>query len=177
MIPTGLTTDQAAQLGNFEINIVGQAIQSEHILKNTAKEAFETYWQGVPVYAGASDLYYSGDFAAPVVTPENQNYTMMYVEDANVTGEAVVKGEHTVATIALSNVTAVVDNVVVMNDRNTVVMENCNFTLPAGGKLVVDNTGDTTTGIYMHNVTVNGVQITSANVNDYVETLGFVNIY
>ena len=177
VVPTGLTTDQAAQMGGFQINIVGQAIQSEHILKDNAKDAFETYWQGVPVYAGASDLYYSGDFSAPVVTPENQNYTMMYVEDANVTGEAVVKGEHTVATIALSNVTAEVDNVVVMNDRNTVVMENCNFTLPAGGKLVVDNTGDTTTWIYMHNVTVNGVQITSANVNDYVETLGYVNIY
>lgn len=177
VIPTGLTTDQAAQMGGFEINIVGQAIQAEHILKDNAKDAFETYWQGVPVYEGASDLYYSGDFNTPVVTPANQLYTMMYVEDANITGEVAIDAKENVASIYLTNVTGTVDNVVVMSDRNTIIMENCSFTLPIGGKLVVDNSGDTTTWIYMSNVTVNGVQITSANVNEYVETQGYVDFF
>ncbi|MBQ3529428.1 MAG: hypothetical protein IJA47_02925 [Oscillospiraceae bacterium] len=185
VIPTGLTTDQAAKMGNFEVNIVGQAIQSEHLadpatpgaMISTAKAAFETYWQGVPVYTGASDLYYTGDFAAPIATPENQKYTMMYVEDANVTGEAVVNGENTVATVYLSNVTGDVDNVVVTDAHNTIIIENSKFTLPAGGKLVVDNSGEITQ-IILYNVEINGVLIDESNYAQYVTTTnGFVEIY
>ncbi len=177
VIPTGLTTAQAAAMESFDVDILGQAIQSEHILADNAKDAFETYWEGVPAYSGASDLYYSGNFDAPVVTPVDQKYTKMYLEDANVTGEAAVKGEETVLTIYLANVTGTVDNAVVIDAPNTIIIEESNFTLPEGGKLVVDNSGDTTTQIIVYNVTVNGELLTRENVDQYVQTLGYVDFY
>lgn len=185
VIPTALTTDQAVQMEGFSVNVVGQAIQSEHLADSTtpgamittAKEAFETYWNGVPVYVGASDLYYSGDFDAPIVTPENQEYTMMYLEDATVEGEAAVKGVETVATIWLANVEGTVDNAVIIDKPNTIIIENSDFTLPTGGKLIVDNSGDTTTQIILYNVTVNGVLLDSTNIDQYVDTLGYVDFY
>lgn len=45
-IPTGLTVDQAATLGNFSVNVLGQVIQSEHLVDDAgnaidnAKDAF-----------------------------------------------------------------------------------------------------------------------------------------
>lgn len=52
VVPTQLTKEQAAEIDNFSITILGQAIQSEHLadpnnpgqMINNAKDAFETYW-------------------------------------------------------------------------------------------------------------------------------------
>jgi len=185
VIPTELNYDQAKQMEDFKVNVVGQAIQSEHLadpavpgaMITTAKAAFETFWSGVPVYNGASDLVFSGDFDAAIETPANQAYTMMYVSDANITGETAVEGTNTVATIALTNVTATVDNVVVLEEDNTVIIEDADFTLPAGGKLVVNNSTSTTVQVMVHNVTVNGVQLTNASLRDYLVNCGFAQVY
>ena len=43
-VPTALTTEMAAELDSFEVNVLAQAIQSEHIGYTTAKAAFEAIW-------------------------------------------------------------------------------------------------------------------------------------
>lgn len=99
------------------------------------------------------------------------------VISGNFKGEYVVKAKKTVATVYLKDVVADVKNGVILEANNTVILENCDFTLPEGGKLVVDNNGDTTTQVLIANVTVNGDKIDSkAEAEAYmkgVENIGY----
>lgn len=52
VIPTALTKEQAAVLDNFSVKVLGQAIQSEHILVDNAKDAFVKYWDAEGTIAG-----------------------------------------------------------------------------------------------------------------------------
>lgn len=172
VIPTGLTTDMAAQLEDFEIDILGQAIQSEHILSTNAKDAFETYWEGVPVYNASAEksiAYVNANITEPITTEANNSFTSLYIEDSTASGEAMlVVGEPNYQT-QISNVTADVDNLVILEHESTVIIENSNITLHTGGKIVVNNSSAYTCQIILSNVTVNGTLVTEANKYDFFD--------
>lgn len=174
VIPTGLTTDMAAQLEDFEINVLGQAIQSEHILSTNAKDAFETYWEGVPsynAYAEAEISYFNANFTEPLTIDENNQWTSLYIEDSVASGESLLVIEEPVYRTQIINVTADVDNLVIVEHESTVVIAESNITLPAGGKLVVNNSGSTTCQVVIYgDVYVNGALLTYANVEQYLDS-------
>lgn len=179
VIPTGLTTEMAAQMKDFEIDILGQAIQSEHLadpeapgaMVTTAKRAFDLFWEDIETYTPSKDVIWSGvELDEPVVI-DDAGYYYATLEDATVDGDSAMVLDGTIATAKLVNVTATVDNVVVLNADNTPWIEGGNYTLPAGGKLVVNNTGALTVqALIIGDVYVNGDLITPANVGDYLDT-------
>ncbi|MBO5419154.1 MAG: hypothetical protein J6A22_03625 [Bacteroidales bacterium] len=58
---------------------------------------------------------------------------------------------------------------IILNDNATVVLQDCNFTIPAGKKVVVNKTSVTTIQVMYHNVRVNGVLVTKDNWKNYFE--------
>lgn len=172
VVPTGLTTDQAAQMGGFQINIVGQAIQSEHILKDNAKDAFETYWQGVPAYnpSAAEVAFVNANITTPLAPEVSSSFTSVYIEDSEATGEALLKVVDPVYQVQIINVTADVEDFVIIEHESTVVIAYCNITLPAGGKLVVNNSNSLTSQVVIYgDVYVNGELLTNANIGQYLD--------
>ncbi len=173
VIPTGLTTDMAAQLEDFEINILGQAIQSEHILSTNAKDAFETYWEGVPTYnayAEAEISYVNANITEPVAIDENNQWTSVYIEDSTASGESVLNIEEPVYQAQIINVTADVENFVVIEHESTVVIAECDIILADGGKLVVNNSGSTTSQVVIYgDVYVNGELLDYDNIEQYLD--------
>lgn len=85
-------------------------------------------------------------------------------------GDIFISATSTVSEIMLLSITADVNNVVVLEAENTVVFSGGNFTLPEGGKLVVDTT-DTITQVMFStgDIIVNGEVLTEDNVAQYVE--------
>ncbi|MBQ3136571.1 MAG: hypothetical protein IJB74_03720 [Clostridia bacterium] len=93
-------------------------------------------------------------------------------------GDVYLQADVTVAEIIIMDLTADVNNLVVLNERNTVIISGGNFTLPEGGKLVIDNTDDLTTQIcLLGEIYVNGELLTSENVDQYFENCENVWFY
>ena len=166
VIPTELTKEQAAQMENFNITIVGQAIQSEHLADvTTAKEVFAKYWDEPGVVAGVaqSDLYkepvavsypMTGDYGTvsePLVEYDPANYTDPQYAGVLVMSDFTVEIE---AGTSLVTVPATQNNV-------TMIIMDADYTVGVGSKIVDYPHG--TGQIIISNVTINGEKITSAN--------------
>ena len=66
---------------------------------------------------------------------------------------------------------------VVLKELNTLVFENCDFTLN-DGEVLVDNQSDRyDCQVIFSNVTINGTKVTSDNMNDYVKNVGSPMVY
>lgn len=167
-IPTELTKEQAAEIDNFSITILGQVIQSEHLVDvNNAKEVFAKYWDPEGVVAGvnlSTDLPNAavsypvtgnlGTVNGDLITYDPANYT-----DPENPGVLIVEG-------ATATVKAGANLVVIPAEQNnvTMIMMDTEYTVEDGAKIVdcPHNTG----AIYVRNLTINGVKVTSANVDD-----------
>ena len=85
-------------------------------------------------------------------------------------GDVYLQAEVTVAEIRILDLTADVNNLIVLDAPNTVIISGGNFTLPEGGKLIIDTTNDLTTqACFLGDIYVNGELLTPANVDQYLE--------
>lgn len=173
VIPTELTKEQAAEMDNFQINIVGQVIQNEHLADVTnAKEAFAKYWDEPGVVAGVTvdkDLATNGPttISYPVTgTLGTFTTTPISYDEANYTDPAmpgVLLTSDATATIksgaSFIDVPATVPNV-------TMYLKNTDLTIEAGSKFITSAHG--TGQIILENVTINGVKVTYGNIDAIV---------
>lgn len=175
VIPTELTKEQAAEMENFSINILGQAIQSEHLVGVTnAKEAFAKYWDEEGVVAGVvvdKDLA-NDDATVSISYPVTGNLgtfttTPISYDEANYTDpvqSGVLMTSDATATIksgaSFIDVPAEVDNV-------TMYLKNTDLTIEDDSKFITSTHG--TGQIILENVTINGEEVTSGNIETIVE--------
>lgn len=174
VIPTELTKEQAAEMKNFSINILGQAIQSEHLADVTnAKEAFAKYWDEEGVVAGvvvdkdlANDdatvsISYPvtgnlGTFTATPINYDNENYT-----DPDMPGVLMMSD----ATATIKSGASLVE--VPADEQNvTMYIKNTDLTIEAGSKFITSAHG--TGQIILENVTINGEKVTYSNIDAIV---------
>ena len=64
---------------------------------------------------------------------------------------------------------------ILLNEYSTVVLYNCEFTLPDGEYAVIDNTADPTTWVYYDQVSVNGVTVDSSNWDKYFKVANAIH--
>ncbi len=169
VIPTELTKEQAAEMDNFNITILGQVIQSEHLADvTTAKEVFAKYWDepGVVAGVGEDDLASDtvsvsypvtgnlGTIKSDLIAYDPANYT-----DPDNPGVLIMNGVTATVKSGASLVTipATVPN-------GTILISDTDFVVEDGGMIV--DCPDSTCVIYVSNVTINGEKITSANRAD-----------
>ena len=171
VIPTELTKEQAAEMDNFDIQIVGQVIQSENLADVTnAKEAFAKYWDEEGVVAGVVvDKDLANNTNGPVsisypVTGDLGSFdaTPIVYDPANYTDPAmpgVLMASDATATItsgaSFIDVPATIPNV-------TIYLKNTDLTIEAGSKFITSAHG--TGQIILENVTINGVKVTNSNI-------------
>lgn len=176
VIPTELTKEQAAEMDNFQITIVGQAIQSEHLADVTgAKEAFAKYWDEEGVVAGVvidKDLANENDAPVSISYPVTGNLgtfttTPISYDPANYTDPAMP------GALLMSDATATVKSGASLIDvpadqyNVTIYIKNSDFTVEAGSKFITSAHG--TGQIILENVTINGVKVVSySDIADYV---------
>ncbi len=175
VIPTELTKEQAAEMDKFTINILGQAIQSEHLADVTsAKEAFAKYWDEEGVVAGVvidKDLANENDapvsisypvtgdlgtFTATPISYDSANYTDPAMPGVLMTSDATATIKSGASFI---DVPADVSNV-------TMYLKNTDLTIEAGSKFITSAHG--TGQIILENVTINGVKVTYSNIDAIV---------
>lgn len=181
VIPTELTKEQAAEMDKFTINILGQAIQSEHLADVTnAKEAFAKYWDEEGVVAGVvidKDLA-NDDAPVAISYPVTGNLgtftaTPISYDEANYTDPAmpgVLLMSDATATIksgaSLIDVPSTVPNV-------TMYIKNTDLTIEAGSYFITSAHG--TGQIILENVTINGEKVTYSNIDNYVTGFSTAN--
>lgn len=172
VIPTELTKEQAALIDNFSITIVGQVIQSENLVDVTnAKEAFAKYWDEPGVIAGVHQqnditkepvsISYpvTGDLGTFTETPisyDPANYT-----DPDMLGVLAVSD----ATATIKSGASFVD-VPANNNNVTMYLRDTDLTIEDGGKFITCAHG--TGQIILENVSINGVKVTSSNLDDII---------
>lgn len=169
VIPTELTKEQAAEMDNFDINILGQAIQSEHLADVTnAKEAFAKYWDEEGVVAGVvidKDLA-TEDTTVSISYPVTGNLgtltsTPISYDPANYTDPEMP------GVLLMSDVTATIKSGASLIDvpadqpNVTIYIKNADLTIEAGSKLITSAHG--TGQIILENVTINGEKVTYSN--------------
>ena len=168
-IPTELTKEQAADIDNFTVSIVGQAIQSEHLdpAITTAQEAFKKYWDRDGSNAGLfpEDLAsktHSGNLGTPV--------TPIVYDPNNYTADGGVMNLNNISGTVAAGSTVV--SIPATQPNSSVLIEGgANLVIEAGGYLVdaesspniiYINTKDT----YTINGKVVGVDITQDEVTN-----------
>jgi len=184
VIPTELTKEQAARMEDFSINIVGQAIQSEHLADVTnAKEVFAKYWDEEGVVAGvvidkdlADDnatvsISYPvtgnlGTFTATPISYDPANYTDPSMPGVLMTSDAKATIKSGASFV---DVPAAQNNV-------TMYLKNTDLTIEAGSKFITSAHG--TGQIILENVTINGQKVTYSNIDAIVAeyVTGFTSV-
>lgn len=101
------------------------------------------------------------------------------VVNQNLSGDACIILDDQYPTVVLENVSAYLNgDAIIVNKDNTIILQNCNFNLPEGAKLI--KAGDAFAGqVMMCNVTVNGVVLEgtsydNALIAELVDCSGFV---
>ncbi len=170
VIPTELTKEQAAEMESFNINILGQVIQSEHLADVTnAKEAFAKYWDEPGVVAGVN---LDADLAKdPVSVSYPVTGTLGTIsEDLISYDPANYTDPENPGVLIMSDVTATVkagaNLITVPADQSnvSVIIMDGEFTVEDGAKMLSCPHG--TGAIYVRNVTINGVKITWDNYEE-----------
>ncbi len=156
VIPTGLTLDQAQAMESFQISILGQAIQSEHLadpdvpgkMVATAQRAFKLYWDAEGTIAGYTD--------EEILANGKVNGTA----DTNVYIDVV---DPEASEISLTNETISVSEAVVKVDpaifNSTVIIDDCDFTIDDGGYICYFGSAGGNQVIITSDSTVNGVAV------------------
>ena len=154
VIPTELTKEMAAAIDNFQITILGQAIQSEHLadpdapgtMVTTAQRAFELYWDAEGTIAG-----YTPDQIRANGKGGGSNNADVYIEvkpedtsDISITGQDITVAESVVKT-----------DPAVMN--STVLINHCNLTVPDGAYIAYFGSQGGQLVVISPDTTINGV--------------------
>ncbi len=189
VIPTELTKEQAAEMENFSIKIVGQAIQAEHLADvTTAKEVFAKYWDEEGVIAGVStdkDLANEDDAPVSISYPVTGNLgtfnnNAISYDPANYTDPdrpGVLLGSD--ITVTIKNGASFID--VPANVSNvTMHLKNTALTIEEGSKFITSTHG--TAQIILENVSINGEKVTYSNletiiakyITGFTDTLNYV---
>lgn len=156
VIPTNLTVDDAMAIQDFTVNVLGQAIQSEHLVGVTnANEAFAKYWDTAVAEDQVTDtpeaVESNGDAEAIVnkVVDGEPLYVMTEASEVAVINPTV---SNTEAAIIIK------DNV----DNASIIMNGGNFTNVQ--KLVVAEGNGGLVVFLTAPITLNGVELTGAEV-------------
>lgn len=148
VIPTGLTKEMAAEIDDFQINILGQAIQSEHILVDTAQEAFAKYWDAAGTIAG-----YTNEQINANAKINNETTTDVYI--------SVNKTDYPSAEISLTGETISVTEAIVKVDEtvlnSTILIDSCTLTVADGAYIAYYDEPGGHQVIITPDTTINGV--------------------
>ncbi len=94
----------------------------------------------------------------------------VFIEGETVEARAVASLKAEINMLFLTGISADVDDVIVIEDdasAEIISFSNCDFTLPADGKIISIN-GDSDIQVVLFNVTVNGEKITKENYSQYL---------
>lgn len=178
VIPTELTKEQAAEMESFDISILGQAIQFEHLVDvTTAKEAFAKYWDEDGVIAGVvvdSDLAVEGSTvpnASPltgIVTAANtliEYNPELYQDDPETKGVLVVSALSATIKREVDMITFPANS----NNGMIIIMDS-DYTVEEGGTIVKNLGGASNNVMIYGTVTINGETLNSSNWDTMVAT-------
>ena len=106
---------------------------------------------------------------------------VVLTSDKKIVDDTAVLANKSVSQLILEGITAEVNNVVVLKKSNTVFFIGGNYTVPAGGKLVLDKSGDTFTQVFIaRNVplTINGEVITTKDqAKAYMSDVEYISFF
>ena len=169
VIPTNLTVEDAMVIQDFTVSVLGQAIQSEHLVEVTnANEAFAKYWD--------TAVYESGTVATPVAKA-NQG-------DAEAIVNKVVDDEPLYIMTEASEVAII--NPTVSNTEKAVILEdqvqNATIIMHGGtftnvDKLVVAESGGGLVVYLTAPIVVDGVELTVPEVRALCENVLVLKMY
>ena len=114
---------------------------------------------------------YEGEFF------ENPIADALYFNNWVLSGDATINITRTYGAVILEGVKGNLngDVIVVDNDNNSVmILENCDFTLKEGKKLIKST--NTIYQVFMANITINGVKLTNENAGQYLENVGWFQV-
>ena len=98
-------------------------------------------------------------------------------KDMKLSGKAQITHTEN-AVLGLSNVVADLDHdVIVRKSGGAIVIENCEFTLTNGAKLITVGEGGDAYQVFLINVEVNGVLLTQENAGQYLEGISWFGAY
>ena len=126
-----------------------------------------------PIAPGSEDgETYTGELFENPITNALYYNNWILNDDATIT-----IGENNFGAIILENVEGNLNgNVIEVNNTNNPVMvlQNCNFTLKEGKKLIKST--NTIYQVFMANITINGVKLTNENAGQYLENVGWFQV-
>lgn len=124
------------------------------------------------IEANSTGTGYNGDLFEPGATD------LFVLQGSELTGDAQIVIKRTYRTVALENVTARVnDNLIIAETDNTIILHDCNITLPEGKKLIVTVEGVTVGQVMIHNVKVNGELLTKDTAKDYMQGVNWYEVW
>lgn len=183
-IPTELTKEQAAEIENFKITIVGQAIQSEHLADvTTAKEAFAKYWDEEGYVAGVNTendinngptaITYpvSGDLGTVKTGESLIEYDPANYNDPVSQGALWFSGATADIKAGASLITIPANGE--MNP--TIVLHDVELTIEDGGYILSTENGSSGQVIFYGGITINGVKYTNYDQLDALKAKYFNN--
>ena len=154
VIPTELTKEIAAEIDNFQVKILGQAIQSEHLgdpaapgtMVTTAQRAFELYWDAEGTIAGYTDeqILANGKISGEGTTDVYFDVKPEDTSDISITGETISVTEAIVKT-----------DPAIMN--TTVLINHCNLTVADGAYIACFGSQGGQLVVISPDTTINGV--------------------
>lgn len=163
VIPTGLTLDQAQAIDNFEISILGQVIQAEHLadpdvpgeMVTTAQRAFELYWDAEGTIAGYTDdeILANGKVNGTADTDVYISVVDPATSEISLTNE----------TISVSEAVIKVDTTIY---NSTVIIDRCDFTIAEDGYICYFGSAGGNQVIITSDSTVNGVKVGEMEKDD-----------
>lgn len=166
VIPTQLTKEIAAEMDNFQIKILGQAIQSEHLgdpdapgtMVTTAQRAFQLYWDAEGTIAGYTDeqILANGKINGEEETDVYFEVAPEDISDISITGEKISVKEAVVKTDpAVTN--------------TTLLINHCELTIPDGAYIAYFGEPGGQLVVISPDTTINGVAAKDWNKTDLMK--------
>ena len=152
--------------------IIVEAVQGNAVTDDESEVI--TYNTSAIVADGVGETYENREVADTVLS------NAAVVKDLYLVGDSTVALETIYDTAILENVTADVDgHLIYVTAANTIILYDCNITLDPGEKLVVADSSlfPYDTQVMLHNVTVNGELVTNATIGQYVENVGYCEVW
>lgn len=124
-----------------------------------------------PLVGDSTGTGYEGDLFEEGAT----DFFVVQRKDLN--GNATIALKRTYKTVVLEDVVANVNgDLITAEADNTIVLHNCDITLPEGAKLIVGD-GAVIGQVMIHNVTVNGVLLTQTSAAQYLEGVNWYQVW
>lgn len=146
---------------NFRTNIIGEFFTGPaHFIVEI-----------IPIY---DEPAYLKIFETVVVDAAPSSGEVVY-ENVNLVTDGAVAEVNASTALWFVNSSLKAGKGILLNEYSTVVLYNCEFTLPDGEYAVIDNTADPTTWVYYDQVSVNGVTVDSSNWDKYFKVANAIH--